>query len=91
MDIVELTEKKPIEYTDPAKGIGLIANGTEKTKLIWSFDFTNAENANIWLEDIYTSFYVEADFKTNLNNVKSGTYGLYFEIGIRLANGNILT
>ena len=91
MDIVELTEKKPIEYTDPAKGIGLIANGTEKTKLIWSFDFTNAENANIWLEDIYTSFYIEADFKTNLNNVKNGTYGLYFEIGIRLANGNILT
>ena len=91
VDIVELTQKKPINYTNSNQGIGLIANSSEKTKLIWSFDFSEPGNENLWLSDIYTSFYLEADFKTNLNNVKKGTYGLYFEIGIKLNDGNLLT
>ena len=44
VDIVELTQRKPVEYQDNKYGIGLTANSEEKTKLIWSFDFTEEEN-----------------------------------------------
>ena len=78
MDVVELTkvssDKNFKTTNESATGFSLKANSSETKKLIWSFNFD--DYPNIWLTDVFTSLYIEADFKTNLVNVKEGTYSV---------------
>lgn len=92
MDIVDLTKiSNNIEFKNKNtsnSGFSLKSNSNTTNQLIWSFKFS--DYPNIWLNDVFTSLYVEADFKTNLLNVKSGTYGLLLVVKIKMGDNSTL-
>ena len=92
MDVVDLTKiSNNIEFKNKntsSSGFSLKSNSDTTNQLIWSFKFS--DYPNIWLNDVFTSLYVEADFKTNLLNVKSGTYGLLLVVKIKMGDNSTL-
>lgn len=86
--ILDMQDLTKLSNFSREKEIGLVANGTKELELIWDFDFK--EHPNLWTDGLYTSLFVEASFKTNLEYIKSGSYGLFLRINIKMDDGQLV-
>lgn len=86
--ILDMQDLTRLSNFSREKEIGLVANGTKELELIWDFDFK--EHPNLWTDGLYTSLFVEASFKTNLEHIKSGSYGLFLRVNIKMDNGQLV-
>jgi len=66
---------------------GIIANGADKSKIIWQNSFSAENFRDLQANRIYNIVILTADFKTLLHNYKytSGTYGVRADLLIRPA------
>lgn len=66
---------------------GIIANGADKSKIIWQNSFSAENFRDLQANGIYNIVILKADFKTLLHNYKytSGTYGVRADLLIRPA------
>ena len=86
--ILDMQDLTKLSNFNREKEIGLVANGTKELELIWDFDFK--EHPNLWTDGLYTSLFIEASFKTNLEYIKSGSYGLFLRINIKMDDGQLV-
>jgi hypothetical protein len=64
---------------------GILANGPEKSKLIWKQSLSAEQFRNLQDSNVYNILILKADFKTLLYNYKyiEGSYGLLVELLVR--------
>lgn len=72
---------------DNAQNTGIIINGPAETVLVWEKAFESEELEYLQNSGIYNTLLLEADFQTFMGNhiIKEGTYGLYVELFIHVA------
>lgn len=94
-------ESSPITYISPLESVvnisgnllgskgseeyGILANGPEKSKLIWKQSLSAEQFRNLQDSNVYNILILKADFKTLLYNYKyiEGSYGLLVELLVR--------